>query len=205
MSDNSRRTALGALLAASVAGAAGVATAKTPRVSQTAEIDRLLSHWAIQELLLSYSRSNDLQDEEMLRNCFWPESEHKHGRFEGKSQDFVGFAMKILSTLHYCAHHISNISIQVEGNRAFSESYYLAHHRRNAKTGGEEDVFMEGRYLDIFERRNGVWKIIRRHGISDYTSPPTPAATPYAEWPAGHTVRNGNDAYYMMLKAFRAG
>lgn len=205
MTNDNRRSALAALLAVGVAGSAGPALARNAPASQGTEIDRLLSHWAVQEVLLSYSRGNDLQNEEMLRNCFWPESEHKHGRFEGKSQDFVGFAMKILTTLHYCSHHISNISIQIKGDRAFSECYYLAHHRRDAKTGGEEDAYMEGRYLDIMERRSGVWKIIRRHGISDYSSPPVPATTPYAQWPAGHTLRDGNDAYYMMLKAFQQG
>ena len=205
MTDNNRRVALGAMIAAGMAGVAGTASAKTQKSGQARDIDRLLSHWAVQEVLVGYARANDLQDEAMLRDCFWPESTHKHGRFEGKSQDFVGFAMKILTTLHYCAHHISNISIQIEGDRAFSECYYFAHHRRDAKTGGEEDAFMEGRYLDILERRDGVWKIIRRHGISDYSSPAIPAATPYADWPAGHTVRSKGDAYYMMLKAFREG
>ncbi len=205
MTESNRRAALGAMIAVGVAGSAGAAEARTRKPDQAQEIDRLLSRWAVEEVLVAYARANDLQDEEMLRNCFWPESEHKHGRFTGKSQDFVGFAMKILTTLHYCAHHISNVSIQVEGDRAFSECYYFAHHRRDAKTGGEEDAFMEGRYLDIMERRDGVWKIIRRHGTSDYTSPAIPAATPYADWPVGHTVRSKDDAYYMMLKAFKGG
>lgn len=205
MTDRNRRTALGAILAVGIAGSAGAAAAAKPvHCGGDSDVDKLMSRWAVQEVLMAYARGNDLLDEDMIRDCFWPESEHKHGRFEGKSQDFVGFAMKILTTLKYCAHHISNISIQVNGDRAFSECYYFAHHRRDAKEGGEEDAFFEGRYLDILERRNGVWKIIRRHGISDYTAPAMPAATPYAEWPAGHSLRSRDDAYYQMLAAFRA-
>lgn len=206
MTDSNRRVALGAMLAIGVAGGgASTAAAKTRRPDLSSQVDRLMSHWAVQEVLVAYARGNDLQDEAMIRDCFWPESMHKHGRFEGKSQDFVGFAMKILTTLKYCAHHVSNVSVEVEGDLAFSECYYLAHHRRPAKTGGEEDAWFEGRYLDILERRDGVWKIIRRHGISDYSAPPRPAETPYADWPAGHTVRGKDDAYYMMQAAFKAG
>lgn len=205
MNDSNRRTAIGTMLAVGIAGgAASTAEAKTRQTDLAAQVDRLTSHWAVQEVLMAYARGNDLQDEAMIRDCFWPEATHKHGRFEGKSQDFVGFAMRILTTLKYAAHHISNVSIEVAGDRAFSECYYLAHHRRPAKEGGEEDAWFEGRYLDILERRKGVWKIIRRHGLSDYSAPPTPAATPYADWPAGHTVRSRDDAYYMMQAAFRA-
>lgn len=207
MNENNRRMTLGAMFALGAAGvAASSAGARTRQPDLALQVDRLTSQWAIQEVLLAYARGNDLQDEAMIRGCFWPEADHKHGRFAGKSQDFVGFAMKILTTLKYCAHHISNISIEVNGDRGFSECYYFAHHRRPVKDGtGEEDAYFEGRYIDILERRDGVWKIIRRHGISDYSSPPTPAATSFADWPAGHTMRSRDDAYYMMQAAFKAG
>ncbi len=209
MNQIDRRTALaGTMLAGSFAAGSGSARAAPGKVatSPTAQLDMLLSRAQIEEVLMQYARGNDHADEAMIRDCFWPESTHKHGCFDGRSQDFVGYAMKILTKLKYCAHHISNVSIRVKGDRAFSECYYFAHHRRETKDGtGEEDAFFEGRYLDFLERRGGVWKIIRRRGLSDYTADPIPANTPFAAWPAGtHTERSRDDEWYRMLAQFDA-
>lgn len=202
------RRALGAMLllpAAGLAASGAAAATRNKKSSQdtTVKIDELLAKDQIRDVLFAYARSNDRADEALLRSCFWPELTHKHGRFEGSSSDFAGFAFRIINNLKYACHHISNVTIEVKGDRAFSECYYLAQHRRDAQGGGEEDVFFQGRYLDIFERRGGVWKIIQRRGLSDYTSDPVPATTPYAQWLAGgHSEKFPNDDYYVMRQAF---
>lgn len=209
MQDEDRRKALGVLLTmgAAAATATGASAARPAgRDDMAKQLDMLVSRSQIEEVLVAYARSNDRADADLLRSCFWPESTHKHGKFDGKSSDFIGFAFKIISGLKYACHHISNISISIDGDRAFTECYYFAQHRRPAKEGGlEMDLFFQGRYLDDFERRDGVWKIIRRRGLSDYTSPPIPAATSYAEWPAGqHSGKYPDDDYYAMKAQFLA-
>lgn len=205
-----RRGALGgAALVAGLAASAGSAAAagKVKPLGPAQQMDMLTSRAAIEEVLLDYARGNDHSDEAMIRACFWPESLHKHGGFDGTSTGFVDFAMKILPSLKYTKHHISNVSIRVKGDRAFSECYYYAHHQRAKKDGsGEEDVFFEGRYIDLFERRKGMWKIIRRRGMSDWTSAPSAAPMPYASLPPGtHALRSKDDEYYRMLAVFEAG
>lgn len=204
---NLRRRSLWTMLAVPVglaAIASGAKAAKPSGGDVASRLDVLESKDAIQKVLFDYARANDRVDEALLRGCFWPESKHHHGGFNGLSTDFVGFALKILNSVKYTAHHISNVAIEVKGDQALSECYYFAHHRRDAKTGGgEEDAFMEGRYIDRLERRNGVWKIIQRRGLSDY-SQVIPATTPFASWPAGqHSERFPSDDYYAMQKAFR--
>jgi len=210
MQDTDRRSALSAFLAAGAAGAVtSSADAAPPRGGghgdMAAHLDKLISRAAIEEVLVAYARGNDRLDGDLLRSCFWPESTHHHGGFQGKSIDFVNFAIKKVADLKYTAHHISNVSIEVDGDRAFSECYYFAHHRRPKTDGsGEEDAFFEGRYLDDFERRAGVWKIIRRRGLSDYSPPAIPAPDTYDKWPAGqHSLRYPDDDYYAMRNAFR--
>ena len=220
MSEIDRRGALGAAvlttgLATGLAAGTSAAAAQTQAhgahgsraPSLVQQVDMLVSRAQIEEVLLAYARGNDHADEAMIRDCFWPESTHKHGGFDGTSAGFVSFAMKILPSLKYCKHHITNVSVQVKGDRAFSECYYYAHHRRDRKDGsGEEDVFFEGRYIDLHERRGGVWKIIRRRGMSDWNSPASPAEAPYAALPAGtHALRSRDDDYYKMLAIFEAG
>jgi SnoaL-like domain len=210
MPETDRRSALAlAVLATGLAATPSSATAggKPRRLSAAQQLDALMSRAAIEEVLLDYARGNDHNDIDMMRSCFWPESKHKHGGFDGTSTGFIDFAANIIARLKYCKHHISNVSIRVNGDRAFSECYYQAHHIRDRKDGlGEEDAFFEGRYIDLFERRGGVWKIIRRRGMSDWNAAVTPAAAPYsAMTPGTHALRSKDDEYYRMLALFEAG
>lgn len=209
MAKINRRTALVATAMASgfTMSASSVQAADRKRKANVSkQLDQLMARWQIEEVLLDYARGNDLGDIAMMRSCFWPESLHKHGGFDGTSSRFIDFAAEILAKLVYCRHNITNVSVRLRGNRAFSECYYSAHHRRIDKAGtGEEDIFFEGRYLDIFERRNDIWKIIRRRGMSDWTSPATPAASPFASQPPGtYALRSKDDEYYRMLELFEA-
>lgn len=209
-----RRAAIGALLTAGVAvGGCARASAETPPqpspapASPDARVDALMSRWRIEEVLYAYTRGNDRNDLAMIRDCFWPESQHEHGGYKGSSHAFVDFAAKIFATLNHAAHFITNVSIEVDGDRGFSECYYLAHHRRKATDDvGEQDVFFEGRYIDLFERREGVWKIIKRRGLSDLVTKPSPAPSAFADWPAGqHSTRDRDDEYYAMRAEFLGG
>lgn len=165
-------------------------------------IEALEARVAISHLLYAYARACDRADEALMRSCFWPESTHKHGQFEGLSSEFVKFAFTIISRMKYAAHHISNPTVEIRGARAFSECYFMAHHRRAADDGSEADDFYEGRYLDFHERRDGVWKIIRRYGSSDFVSAAVPANVPFAQWTAGHSDRAPSDQYYAMRREF---
>lgn len=219
METNERRKALLAMIAAPV-GLTACATAEGGAQAHghqghaqlltdlQTRLDQVESRTAISEVLFRYARANDRADEAMMRDCFWPESQHKHGRFEGLSHEFVTYAYRVVSNLKFAAHHLSNVSIELRGDRAFSECHYFAHHRRNVAntTDREEDAFFEGRYIDFHERRNGVWKIIRRRGQSDYSSTAIPANTLFANWPAGqHSEHAPGDAYYAMRQEFLAG
>ncbi|MBU6268429.1 MAG: nuclear transport factor 2 family protein [Sphingomonadales bacterium] len=215
MEDTNRRSALGALFALGAAGAVAAGSEASAKPAghmahhgdMMKQVDMLCSRACIEEVLMAYARGNDRLDADLLRSCFWPESEHHHGGFKGKSIDFVNFALKILTNVKYTAHHISNVSITVDGDHALTECYYFAHHRRLKKDGGgaEEDAFFEGRYLDEFERRDGVWKIIKRRGLADYSPGAIAAEVPFANWPDGqHSLRAPDDDWYAMKAKFAA-
>jgi len=193
------------LAALSRSGRASAAPA-APAANVNATVDALASAEAIRAILYRYARANDRKDEALMRSCFWPESTHKHGGFEGSSSDFVGRAMSILGGIIYSTHFIANPAVELRGDRAFSECYYAAHHRRAKKDGsGEEDAFFEGRYIDFLERRRGEWRIIRRRGLSDLTMV-VPAPSAYASWTPGiHSHPGQDDEYFAMRKAFLEG
>ena len=209
METDGRRRWLAALVGLPIGLAAMTRPAQAaagPGPELAGTVDVLASSEAIRAILYRYARANDRKDEALMRSCFWPESTHKHGGFDGLSSDFVARAMKILGGIIYSTHFIANAAVEVRGDRAFSECYYAAHHRRAKQDGtGEEDAFFEGRYLDFLERRKGEWRIIRRRGLSDLTTV-QPAASAYASWTPGiHSHPGQDDEYFAMRKTFLEG
>ncbi len=88
-----------------------------------------------------------------------------------------------------------------------SECYFLAHHRRTKKSAeGEEDWFLKGRYLDRFEKRDGVWKIAHRRGLHDFARTFDPADTSLDAAPAEQlSVHSTSDPLYAMLADLHSG
>ena len=55
----------------------------------------------------------------------------------------------------------------IKGDVAFGEIYFQAFHRV-IMSGMEKDLFVSGRYVDRYERRGGVWKIVSRVYVMDW-------------------------------------
>lgn len=175
-----------------------------PLTDLAERLHRVEATLAVTALIHAGARANDRKDIAAMRQCYWPEAITAHGGYNGPSDGFIDYALPIIARCLHAAHHISNVSVEVRGDRALAESYYLAHHRRNAADGeGEEDAFFEGRYIDLCECRDGVWKILHRRGLADFSTV-MPAATRHADWPAQtHSVPWPDDDYYRLVAAFR--
>ena len=151
-------------------------------------LQELLDKQAINEILLNYAHAIDHRDESRLRSVFHSDSQHNHG-FKGPSSDpdrassvakpgdFVAFALNYLKGFLNTHHQLGSPLIELHGNLAHSECYFTATHRMRAKGDplapeAAQDVEMEttvgGRYTDQFEKRDGVWKIIKRTGTTDW-------------------------------------
>jgi hypothetical protein len=164
-------------------------------------LEALEARQEITRILHLYCRGCDRADEAALRACFHPDSVHRHGGFEGLSSDFIDLAMTIVRPLKSSTHMLSNVMIELKGDRAVSECHFLAHHRRlRADGGGEEDMFLKGRYLDRFERRFGVWKISGRIGLHDFERVLPPADQTLANVPADQLGgKKPDDPLYALL------
>lgn len=163
----------------------------------------LIARQEITEVLFRYCRGCDRADEAALRACFHPGSVHAHGAFQGLSADFVDLAMAIVRPLKASTHMVTNVMIELSGDRAVSECHFLAHHRRAKFDGdGEEDMFLKGRYLDRFEHRDGAWKIVSRTGLHDFERVLEPADRTLTSASADQLGRKWpDDPLYAMLAA----
>lgn len=130
-------------------------------------MQQLLDKQDITEALLRFVRGIDRIDKELILSAFHPDATDDHGPFKGSAADFTEWALMVLKTWKVSQHRISNIQIELHGDRANVETYLMALHVPETPQV-EEIVF--GRYLDLFERRNGEWKIAHRLVVIDYSS-----------------------------------
>lgn len=166
-------------------------------------IAELLDRQDISDVIKTYARALDRFDEPLLRSVFHPDSQHAHG-FQGPSsdpslpstpgdpKDFVAYAFEVLQTHSRTQHLLGNILIEVDGDNAYAETYFSAYHRMRAlgdplaapnAYDTEMDWLVGGRYIDRFQKRNGVWKISHRTGLTDWMKLESPSTQGFADIP----------------------
>ena len=112
-------------------------------------------------------RGLDRLDKDLLLSTFHPDANTDYGFFKGGPEAFVEMAYSALQD-HLANHHmIGQVNIDVEGEVAFGEVYFQAFHRI-VTDGTERDLFISGRYVDRYEKRNGIWKIAFRSEVNDW-------------------------------------
>lgn len=134
----------------------------------TNELQMQLDQRAIEQQLYRYCRAIDRGDDELLRQVYHPDAIDDHGAFRGNVEDVIAVILPALEQKYRCTTHtLSNILIDVDGDRAISESCVLASHLFSID-GVECNWQFSGRYIDRFERRGGPWRIARRQTLCDW-------------------------------------
>lgn len=124
--------------------------------------DELADREAIRDTLMRYCRASDRVDEDMLRSVYWPDAHDDHMEFSGNTGEFVAYCVPILTAMRFNMHKLGNVLIVIDGNRAEVESYFQGYHSVPDESGARRDVFAGGRYLDLFEKRDDEWRILKR-------------------------------------------
>jgi hypothetical protein len=94
------------------------------------------------------------------------ETRHDHGVFVGTREQFVDWVIPMHTAAQLSHQHcILNYTIELDGDVAHTESYYLFvgmnRHGTPLSMGG-------GRYLDRFTKRDGRWAIAARVCVRDW-------------------------------------
>jgi hypothetical protein len=135
----------------------------------TRRADAIMSRQEIADLTMAYCRGVDRADEELLKSIFHDDSVVVSGAFNGNGQIFATEICRIvLANYDSCFHSISNQWINVTGDTALGETYVIAVSTMDTETG-KSDLLTGGRYIDRFERREGVWKFSERTFVSDWS------------------------------------
>lgn len=129
-------------------------------------LDVALSRAAILDLTYAYCRGVDRGDKALLTSIFHEDSTVISGVINGTGAEFAdGIVDFCVANFEYCFHSVANQWIDITGDTAIGEHYVVAH-----LTAGGNDVMTGGRYVDSYERRNGVWKIKSRTFVNDWTT-----------------------------------
>ena len=131
------------------------------------DVDELLHQLAIQRVIFTHSRGLDRLDVDVLASCYWPESEVDYGSFKGNAHTFCALVVEALPASYELTQHaLGNTLVEISGAAAKAESYVTAYHLLR---GAEEEMVFSGRYLDKLECRDGVWKILHRSVVMDWS------------------------------------
>jgi hypothetical protein len=138
---------------------------------------------AIVDLIYAYGRSMDRRDAALGYTVFHDDAvtDYGEGFYSGSGHGFIDWVTELHASFTTHSHQFTNIILQIDGDRAESETYAIVALRR---MDGDQLVQIMSwcRYLDQWSKRGGRWAIDKRRMILDLDElrPVTPlTAAPY--------------------------
>jgi uncharacterized protein (TIGR02246 family) len=125
-------------------------------------LQELMDIRAIEQLMMLYCDRIDANDPEGAAACFTEDGVGKYwGVFRGR-KEIAARLGRILQHFSATSHHLSNITITLNGDRATALSYVYAFHRM-AATG--ESTHYWGRWVDRLVRSGDGWLLAEREVV----------------------------------------
>lgn len=129
--------------------------------------EHYLDQVALRDLLMRYCRGCDRRDFALVRSLYHDDAIDNHGSmFRGGPDDFVAWLPQAMAPWAATRHSITNSLFVIDGDRAEGEHYVEAWHRTPAPNA--QEYIVHGRYLDRYEKREGVWKFLHRSLVFDH-------------------------------------
>lgn len=151
---------------------------------------------AIADQIYRYCRSVDRLDVALGHSVFHPDSYADFSLYRGSGRGWIDFICEEHRKFLHHSHQVTNIIIDLDGDRAGSEAYVTATLR--ARDG---DKVMQrqfwARYIDRWSRREGHWAIDSRECVIDFDA--LTEVTPTADYERSR--RDAADPSYAVLKA----
>ena len=151
---------------------------------------------AITDLIYRYCRAVDRIDHELGYSIWHDDGSVDYGAYyQGGHRGLIDQICANHSQMQCHSHQMTNIIIELDGDRASSESYVTAYLR--IERGGQlKQMMVLSRYVDTWSRRNGRWGIDKRIAIRDFDE--IRDVTPMS--PALEGTRDRNDSSYSVLR-----
>jgi hypothetical protein len=147
-------------------------------------VQEVADRQAIERVLRRYCRGVDRADVETLKSVFHADALNEDRGSVTNAHDWVEVVIPTLRAMFTgTMHHITNFDIQLDGERAVVECYYIAYHelkrdeallkafagdgyvermRAAGRLDGSHEYIGKGRYFFRLERRDGAWRMTLR-------------------------------------------
>lgn len=126
---------------------------------------------AIHEALLRYCRGVDRLDPTLVQSAYHADAVDEHGPYHYTGETVGAELIKRLGSDYRVTYHmILNHTVQLAGDVAHTETYYVAVLAAEKSDDTDLVTSMFGRCLDQFECRRGEWKIARRTVLIDWAT-----------------------------------
>jgi hypothetical protein len=156
-------------------------------------LDTLAAQQEINQVLRRYCRSMDRIDAELGYSVWHEDGTADYGTiFRGTGRAFIDWVCDFHRRLEAQSHQIANTLIDVQDDRAASETYITVA-LLFRKEGTQLLTTGRGRYLDRWSRRQGRWAIDARTFVLDF------AITQDVNAQMGSGARNSTDLSYALL------
>lgn len=131
-----------------------------------ARLQELCDRADILDCMHRYARGMDRRDRELVRSAYHDGAIDEHIGFVGPVDEFIDWAFAYHRTQTRYQHYLLNHTVDIEGDRAHAETYYLF-----VGTDREPQDHLTvngGRYVDRLERRHNRWAIAARVCIVEW-------------------------------------
>jgi hypothetical protein len=131
------------------------------------DLRALIDRDRIRQCLERLARGEDRRDGAMIAASLWPDSVTDYGVFKGTFDEYLDWVVPGADAITNTQHVLGQTYIELDGDRARAETQVLSYHRVDMGAG-ENDTIVGGRYLDVFEKRGGEWRIANRMMLYDW-------------------------------------
>jgi hypothetical protein len=157
-------------------------------------------HLQIRDALARYSHGVDHGDLELAKSAYWPEAnDHHGGTWNANGHDYVtqligrdeerrrnGFPS--VGGMH---HLTTTLVTRTSEHTARAQTYFIVFQPHDSDREYHVGLVV-GRYLDVFEERDGEWRILAREVVNDFTRMDVGGEIwPRASWQSGGFLPGG--------------
>lgn len=148
------------------------------QADRLAKLEALLDKQEIMECLGRFSRGIDRFDRDVFMSAFWPDGQMAAGPFVGTPEECMNWSFALHEAGQKATHHnLLNCTIDLDGDTAHSETYYLF----VARNRDDSNWIAGGRYVDRLERRDGEWRIALRCNVIEWSGIVPTMDIPFAD------------------------
>lgn len=142
-----------------------------------ARLDALLDKADIHDCLVRMCRGSDRCDRDLFLSAMHPDAVLAAGPFVGGPEELYDWSLAFQQeTYTQTFHKLLNFTCDLDGDAAHTETYYLF-----VGCMAGNNLLAGGRYIDRFEKREGIWGMTLRNNFVEWTSMVPAMASPLGE------------------------